>query len=94
MTPKQRKLLNYVSTRIARDGYAPSLAECARHMRTKSTSNIGRMLNSLEQSGYVVRDRNRVRGLKICPDISLVGAAQEPVKHPVKHPVNLEPRLS
>ena len=69
LTRKQLELLNFLQTRIKRDGYAPSFEEMKEAMQLKSKSGIHRMVGALEERGFVRRLPNRARALEVlkCP---------------------------
>jgi len=75
----QKKVLEYIKTVIGERGYAPSVREIGEAVGLRSTSTVQYNLNALEDAGYIERDPNLKRtirlagsGLKTTP-VPLVG---------------------
>lgn len=64
MTPKQKKLLEYVKTRIGRQGFCPSQKEIADHFGFRSLGTVQNYLVRLEREGHIDRQWNARRGLR------------------------------
>jgi len=67
MTPKRKKLLNFISEYIAKNNMSPSYAEMLKHLgySQKSKSMIFNMLQGLQDEGYITRIIGRHRSIKI-----------------------------
>lgn len=65
LTPKQQRLLEYIRSYQERRGYAPTQQEMARRFRLKSLGSIQDYLNSLEEKGYLQREWNGKRALRL-----------------------------
>lgn len=65
LTVKQRELLDYVGTCMAADGVCPSFDEMRLAMGLKSKSGIHRLVDALEERGFIQRLPNRARAIEI-----------------------------
>ena len=64
MTPKQLDLLTFFSRHIESHGFAPIYAEMADAIGTFSRSSMFGKVDELVAQGYLVRSKNRQRGLE------------------------------
>jgi len=70
LTPRQRKVLEFLREQIEQRGYPPSMREIGAAVGLASTSSVAHQLRTLEGLGYVKRDPNRPRALEIfLPDV-------------------------
>ncbi len=85
MTPKQKRLLDFISEYIHLNGYPPSQQEIARHFGFRSLGTVQNYLKRLENEGALQRDWNARRGVRPCrteikgseiPFIGLVAAGK------------------
>lgn len=56
LTPKQKKVLNYIQSYYVMHGYGASYKEIAQHMQVKSEGSVGQFLDALEEKGYISRN--------------------------------------
>ncbi len=63
LTKKQNQLLNYLIKSIESDGITPSYDELCKKLSLKSKSGIHRIVNGLEERGYIKRLENKARSL-------------------------------
>ena len=63
LTKKQNQLLNYLIKSIESDGITPSYDELCEKLSLKSKSGIHRIVNGLEERGYIKRLENKARSL-------------------------------
>lgn len=63
ITPKQKKLLDYIRDFAERMGYAPSQTEIAAHFGFRSLGTIQNYLKILERDGHLKREWNAKRAL-------------------------------
>lgn len=70
LTPKQRKLLDFIRAAIEHDGSAPTFDQMARGMGVKSKSDIHRQLKGLEERGAIRRMPNRMRAIEVVEEMS------------------------
>lgn len=65
LTPKQQKLLLFINDRLNKGGVSPSFDEMRAALGLKSKSGIHRMINSLEERGFIQRLPNKARALEV-----------------------------
>lgn len=67
MTPQQARALAYLRDFTAMNGYCPSLAEIGVHLglRRTSKSNVKRIVDVLEERGFIRRLPNRARAIEV-----------------------------
>lgn len=88
ITPKQKKVLDFISDYSKKKGYAPSLEEIRDYLGLKAISTVHEHVESLKEKGYLKKEENQPRAvLPINKDngtveIPLVGtiAAGEPIE--------------
>ncbi len=64
LTPKQKKLLDYIKDFLGREGYAPSQQEIADHFGFSSLGTVQNYLVRLERQGFLKRSWNAKRALE------------------------------
>ncbi|HYC79943.1 MAG TPA: transcriptional repressor LexA [Candidatus Binatia bacterium] len=64
LTPKQHKLLEYLTEEIRTNGLPPSISEMAKSLKLKSKNAVAKLLNALEEKGYV-RKSGKARGIEV-----------------------------
>lgn len=69
ISDKQRKILNVVGEYIDENGYPPSMREICSAAGISSTSVVSYNLDRLEEAGYIVRDREVSRGLRLAGSV-------------------------
>ena len=88
LTPKQKKVLDFIQSHIDREGYPPSQQEIARAFGFRSLGTVQNYLVRLEREGLLARDWNARRGLQLIRprtsgfELPLVGtvAAGKPIE--------------
>jgi len=65
LTQKQLELLKYINQRITENGIPPSYDEMKQAVNLHSKSGIHRLINALEERGFIRRLPNRARALEI-----------------------------
>jgi repressor LexA len=65
LSKRQEKILEFVSEYIEENGYPPSIREIGFAADISSTSVVVYNLRRLEEAGYISRDREVSRGLKL-----------------------------
>jgi repressor LexA len=61
LTPRRRKILDFIGGSMGRRGYSPSLREIADAVGLKSVSTVSYHVKVLEQAGYLTRDAGMPR---------------------------------
>lgn len=90
LTPKQRKFLDYILDYNRQHGCNPSQNEIARHFNLSSLGTVQTYIKTLEMKGFISREQNAIRGLKVLPKnrmLPLLGkvAAGLPIEHAIHH---------
>lgn len=65
LTPKQKEILDYITTFNSKKGFAPSQHEIARHFGFKSLGTVQNYLVRLERQGALTKNWNERRGMKV-----------------------------
>lgn len=65
LTPKQKRVLDFIETFIAEKGYSPSQREIADHLGVRSLGTVQIYLARLKAQGRVVSAENTRRGLTV-----------------------------
>ncbi|MBI5566842.1 MAG: transcriptional repressor LexA [Chloroflexi bacterium] len=65
LSERQQAILDFIREFSARNKYPPTIREIGRSVGITSTSVVNYNLNILEQKGYIERDREKSRGLKL-----------------------------
>lgn len=65
LTRKQMELLEFIKTRMDRDGVPPSFDEMKDALDLRSKSGIHRLITALEERGFIRRLAHRARALEI-----------------------------
>ena len=65
LTPRQRKVLEFLRTEIETRGYPPSMREIGVAVGLTSSSSVAHQLKALQKMGFVRRDPNRPRALEV-----------------------------
>ena len=91
LTKKQRELLLFINQRLSESGVSPSFDEMKDALLLKSKSGIHRLINGLEERGFIRRLPHRARALEVIrlPQESAAAAAPDPL-----NPAPVGPRKS
>lgn len=65
LTAKQHQLLQFIHRRLQETGVSPSFDEMKDALGLKSKSGVHRLINALEERGFIKRMANRARALEI-----------------------------
>lgn len=65
LTRKQMELLDFIRTRMGKDGVPPSFDEMKEALDLKSKSGIHRLITALEERGFIRRLAHRARAIEI-----------------------------
>jgi repressor LexA len=70
LTPRQRRVLEFIRESIEQRGYPPSIREIGQSVGLTSSSSVAHQLKTLESKGFLRRDPNRPRALEVfLPDV-------------------------
>jgi repressor LexA len=75
LTDRQRRILEFIQQFSQEYGYPPSIREIGRAVGISSTSVVNYNLNRLVEEGYLSRDQNVSRGIRLTE--RLAGAARQ-----------------
>jgi repressor LexA len=80
LTERQRDVLSFISSRIEKDGVAPTLQEIADAFGFRSTASAQKHVAHLERKGFLQRKKHQKRGL-VLPQVEdkAVPAAELPL---------------
>ena len=67
VTRRQKEILDFLETFVARNGYSPSFEEIARGMDLKSLATVHKHITNLEKKGLLDRVHNRSRSIDVLP---------------------------
>lgn len=73
LTDRQREVLTFIESQIGQMGYPPTIREIGRHLGMRSTNGVNDHLKALERKGYIKREGNKSRTLRV-----IVSARGEP----------------
>ena len=93
LTPKQQELLSFIQIRLEEGGVSPSFEEMKEALDLRSKSGIHRLINALEERGFIRRLPNRARALEVLKLPDAMHRAPRLVV-PAKAPVTTAPALS
>lgn len=65
LTTRQKQILRYITKQIEEDGYAPSVREIGRAVGLSSTATVHSYLKRLEELGYIKKENQKGRTLRI-----------------------------
>jgi repressor LexA len=69
LTPGQTKVLNFIKHYLAREGFAPSLAEIAESLGTTSRGSMHKQVQALAAAGVIRLVPGRQRGIELVEDM-------------------------
>jgi repressor LexA len=82
LTKKQLDLLEFIHTRVQRDGVPPSFDEMKDALDLRSKSGIHRLITALEERGFIRRLAHRARAIEIVKLPESLGGEQGAGFHP------------
>jgi repressor LexA len=71
LTPRQRKILDYIRETVDRRGYPPTVREIGEAVGLVSPSSVAYQMGVLQKKGYLRKDPNRPRAVDVRPPSSL-----------------------
>jgi repressor LexA len=78
-TRKQREILDFLTSTIERQGFAPSFEEIAEQFGYQSLATVHEHLTNLERKGYIQRSFNESRSIEVLPPRGTTGATEIPL---------------
>jgi repressor LexA len=67
VTRRQKEVLEFLASFVARNGYSPSFEEIARGLDLKSLATVHKHITNLEEKGLLDRVHNRSRSIDVVP---------------------------
>jgi len=64
LTDRQKELLSFIVKQIREASLPPSVSEMATHLKVKSKNAVAKLLNSLEENGYI-KTSGKARGITV-----------------------------
>jgi SOS regulatory protein LexA len=65
ITKRQKETLDFIKAYRKKNGYAPSLEEIKSHLKLSSVSTAHYHVKALEAQGYLQKDENQPRGVRV-----------------------------
>lgn len=65
LTPRQQKVLSFIESQIEAQGFAPTIREIGRQLGIASTNGVNDHLKALERKGYIQRQDQKSRTLRV-----------------------------
>lgn len=65
LTPRQQEIYDYLASHLRENGYPPTLREICANFGMKSTRAASDHLNALERKGFIVKAKDRSRGIEL-----------------------------
>lgn len=69
MTPKQRKILDFIAETIDQKGFTPSFQEIGDHMGLRSLATVSKHIDSLIAQGKIIKKAGGVRSIQLTDGI-------------------------
>ena len=91
LTPKQQELLSFIQNRLEERSVSPSFEEMKEALDLRSKSGIHRLINALEERGFIRRLPNRARALEVLKLPEAMNRAPRAVVPPRAKPANKAP---
>lgn len=63
LTPKQKKILDFIVNYSDKKGFSPSLEEIKHHFKLKASSTIHQYIETLKYKGYLKKEENKPRSV-------------------------------
>ncbi len=65
LTPKQKKVLDFVKKFSAKNEFAPSLKEIGKHIGVSSPATVHQHLSALTSKGFLEREKSQPRSMTV-----------------------------
>src|SRR3989344_2035150 len=82
LTPKQKKVLDFVKSYSKKHAYPPSLSEIGKHLKVSSPATVHQHLEAIASKGFLEPEKPQKR--------SIVISEAEPTDSPYSGPVGLD----
>lgn len=68
LSVRQQQIFDFIVEEIQRRGYAPTVREIVSHVGDKSPTSVHRHLKTLESRGYLIREANKSRSIRLADE--------------------------
>lgn len=65
LSKRQHDILEFIRNELVSRGYSPTVREIVKHVGDKSPTSVHRHLKTLEARGYILRDGNKSRSIRL-----------------------------
>lgn len=65
LTPKQKKVLDFIKSFNKKHEYAPSLQEIGKHLKVNSPATVHQHLTALQEKGFLSREKSQHRSITV-----------------------------
>lgn len=69
LSPRQKRILEMIQSFTAENGYPPTIRQIGETVGISSTSVVSYNLSVLQKKGYILRDQEVSRGLRLVPEV-------------------------
>jgi repressor LexA len=83
LSERQQAILDFIRSFSLESRYPPTIREIGKAVGISSTSVVNYNLNILEKKGFIERDRDKSRGIKLVGEAALDAAALTTIRVPV-----------
>lgn len=83
LSERQSKILAFIQTFTLDNGYPPTIREIGEAVGISSTSVVNYNLDALQRAGFIYRDRNSIRGIRLVDGLEELTDEVELVKIPL-----------
>jgi repressor LexA len=80
LTPRQRKILDFIRDTVDRRGYPPTVREIGEAVGLVSPSSVAYQMGVLQKKGYLRKDPNRPRAVDVRPPSELALDDEEAIR--------------
>lgn len=87
LSKRQEDMLSFIRGFIRENGFPPSIREIGRAVNISSTSVVNYNLNRLEERGYLLREKDVSRGLRLVDDAPDLVPAGGLIRIPLAGPI-------
>jgi repressor LexA len=70
ISERDRRILTFIAAHVREHGYPPTVREIGQHVGLSSTSSVAHRLDTLAGRGYIVRDPDRPRAIRVVPPLT------------------------
>lgn len=64
LTPKQRRIYDFITSFLEKKSYAPSLEEIAKHFHLNSVSTVHQYIETLQKKGFLNKTDHKQRAIE------------------------------